>query len=88
MLRQSYLHIRAKCNAIQKVAKLLKDGGRFVLSVDKNAQKFLECGERRVRLYPDDPQKTEEHLRAAGFTVTETIQTDAACIFAAVKGAF
>lgn len=84
----TFLHIRAKRKAMQKAANLLNDGGRFVLSVDKNAQKFLECGERRVRLYPDDPQKTEEYLIAAGFTVTETIQTDAACIFAAVKGTF
>lgn len=81
----TFLHIREKKKAIGKVAQLLKENGRFILSIDTSRQKFLDCGERSLRLYPDSPQKTEKYLRVATFSLIEKIQTEAACIFVVKK---
>lgn len=81
----TFLHIREKKKAIGKVAQLLKENGRFILSIDTSRQKFLDCGERSLRLYPDSPQKTEKYLCVATFSLIEKIQTEAACIFVVKK---
>ena len=49
----TFMHIKDKQNAISKVQKLLKNGGLFVLSTDKNQDKFIDIGSNKIEIYPD-----------------------------------
>ena len=79
----TFMHISDKLGAIRKVASLLSDGGRFVLSVDRNTSEWLEYGSRRVKLYPDDPSEIEKMMKAVGLTVADRAETEFAHIIVA-----
>ncbi len=81
----TFMHICEKDAAFQKVYALLAPGGRFVLSIDKNQSEWLECGQRRVRLFPDAPKETENRLKRAGFHVESRDETEFAYIFTGYK---
>lgn len=49
----TFMHIKDKCAMIQKIANLLNQNGRFVLSIDKNQQREINLGIRRITVYPD-----------------------------------
>ena len=80
------MHIEDKQNAINKVVTLLKDGGKFVLSIDKNQSEFIDTGTRKIKIYPDKKDRTEEYIKAAGFTILHQCDTEFATIFVAQKG--
>lgn len=48
------MHIEDKQSTINKVYSLLKLGGRFVLSIDKNQDKYIDLGTRKIAVYPDN----------------------------------
>lgn len=81
----TFMHICEKDAAFRKVYALLAPGGRFVLSIDKNHSEWLECGQRRVRLFPDVPKETENRLKRAGFHVESRDETEFAYIFTGYK---
>lgn len=81
----TFMHICEKEAAFRKVYALLAPGGRFVLSIDKNQSEWLECGQRRVRLFPDAPKETENRLKRAGFHVESRDETEFAYIFTGYK---
>jgi len=81
----TFMHIQNKQEAIGKVSSLLRDGGRFVLSIDKNPSDVLDMGDRKLALYPDSPEQTALLLKQAGLTVSETLETEAAFVFTARK---
>lgn len=81
----TFMHICEKDAAFRKVYALLAPGGRFVLSIDKNQSEWLECGQRRVRLFPDAPKETENRLKRAGFHVESRDETEFAYIFTGYK---
>lgn len=41
--------------ASKKIAELLSPGGRFVLSIDKNQDEYIDTGISRIKVYPDIP---------------------------------
>lgn len=64
------MHIKEKLAAVKKAAALLKKGGRFVLSIDKNQSSVLDYGSRKIKVYPDVPDDIRRGLRTgAGETV-------------------
>ena len=81
----TFLHIEDKLVAIRKAAALLKPQGRFVLSTNKNPSDTLVCGERKITLYPDNPDETAGYIRAARLRLEECRETEAAYLFLAVK---
>ena len=81
----TFMHIKDKQSTINKVYDLLKSGGRFVLSIDKNQDEHIDLGTRRIAIYPDNQKDTERYLKRAGFTISEIIETELAYIFVAVK---
>ncbi len=81
----TFMHIENKQNAMEKVYRLLKPSGRFVLSIDKNRDHFIDYGTRKIMIYPDHPDDTEQYLKQAGFSVVETPETKFAYLFVAVK---
>ncbi len=76
------LHIENKQEFFNKAFCDLKPNGRLVLSIDDDNQNdYLDMGEYKVRVYPDNPKDTKEGLLGAGFVIKEIIETEYAHIF-------
>lgn len=80
----TFMHIRDKQAALCKVGKLLNDGGRFILSIDKNQSGVLRCGEREIRVYPDSEEETVRYIQQSGMQVEKVFETAFAHIFTAI----
>ena len=76
----TFMHIENKRSAIQKVASLLNDSGIFVLSIDKNQAEFIDMGDRKIKIYPDNPSNIRELLTTSGLKITNEFETDHAYI--------
>lgn len=63
----TFMHFKNKLLAIQKVKSLLKEGGKFVLSIDKNQSPILECGDRKLEIYPDTKENIVQILIQENF---------------------
>lgn len=81
----TFMHLRDKRRAAERVAQLLKTGGRAVISLDRDRSGVIDYGTRRVTVYPDDPAVLTAYLRAAGLTVLPALDTEFAVILIAVK---
>lgn len=80
------LHIENKQAFFNKVFSDLKPSGRFVLSIDDdNQDDYLDMGEYKVRVYPDNSKDTEEGLLKSGFIIEKIIETEFAHIFVCEK---
>ena len=81
----TFMHISDKLMAINKIAKLLTPGGRFVLSIDKSQDEYLEMNGRRVNIYPDNPNDIAGYIKAARLLSEKQFETEFAYIFVARK---
>jgi SAM-dependent methyltransferase len=81
----TFFHFRDKIKAIQKTWDLLYESGKFVLSLDKNKQEYLDYGKYKVKLYPDDLSHTVKLLKDCGFLIINTLETEFAFIVSAKK---
>ena len=81
----TFMHIKEKQTALNKVMCLLKNEGRFVLSIDKNQEKFIDMGSRKIPVFPDNPQMMESYIKKAGLKIIEQSETEFAHIFVAIK---
>lgn len=81
----TFMHIKEKQNAINKVATLLNDGGKFVLSIDKNQDGFIDIGTRKVIIYPDTPDEIKTYIASSGLLLIEQYETEFAYIFVTTK---
>ena len=81
----TFMHIENKQKAINKVANLLNDGGRFVLSIDKNQEEYIDYGTRKIRVFPDTPEEIKTCIANSGLLPIEHYETEFAHIFIAVK---
>ena len=79
------MHVEDKQAAINKVSRLLNDGGIFVLSIDKNQSEYIDVGTRRIKIYPDTPESIKEKLLCAKLSVAETFETEFAYVFVGKK---
>lgn len=82
----TFMHIEDKQRAVNKIAGLLNDAGRFVLSIDKNPSAFIDTGTRKIRIFPDTPVEMAKCIRTAGLTILNQYDTEFATIFVAQKG--
>lgn len=81
----TFMHIKEKQKAINKIAGLLNDAGRFVLSIDKSRSRFIDIGTRKLRIYPDTADAMAEYIRTAGLTILNQYDTELATIFVTKK---
>ena len=81
----TFMHIEEKQKAINKVATLLKDGGRFVLSIDKNQNDTIEYGTRKIKIYPDRQEDIIKYINQSGMNLIKVFETEFAYIFIAHK---
>lgn len=72
----TFFHIEDKVSAINKTKALLNENGRFVLSIDKNSLDFLDYGQYKVKMYPDDLKQTIALLEECGFNIISVIETE------------
>lgn len=81
----TFMHIKDKMAAINKIKLLLTGGGRFVLSIDKNQSDTIEYGTRKIRIYPDRKENIAEYIDQSGMSLIKVLEIEFACIFIAVK---
>lgn len=81
----TFMHIPEKQAAISKAAALLKKGGRFLLSLDKNPSPVIDMGTWQLPVFPDDPGQIRGCLMAADLEIREAYETEMAHIFLAVR---
>ena len=82
----TFMHIKDKQKAVNKIAELLYNAGRLVLSIDKNQSEFIDTGTRKIKIYPDNADAITEYIKAAGLTILNQYDTEFATIFVAQKG--
>lgn len=81
----TFMHIREKQECINKVYSLLNPNGRFVLSIDKSQNEYIEYGNRKIDIYPDNPTDTKGYIINSGLTILDFIETEFAYIFIGLK---
>ena len=79
------MHFEDKEAVIGKAASLLKDDGLFCLSIDKNQSEWIDTGSRRIRVYPDTPERTILFAEQAELKVKKTVETENAYLIALMK---
>jgi len=81
----TFMHIEDKKEAINKIARLLKPNGRFVLSIDKDQSEFIDMGNRKIKIYPDNPADICRYIEAAGLVLEKQFETEFAVVFVSGK---
>lgn len=81
----TFMHIKEKQKCINKIYSLLNTKGRFVLSIEKNQNKYIDYGDRKIEIYPDNPTDIEAYIVNAGLTLLDCIETEFAYIFVSEK---
>ncbi len=79
------MHFRDKGRVIGKVYSLLNDNGLFCLSIDKNQSEWIDMGDRRIRVYPDTPEKNLTLAEQAGLKTKRIVEIKNAHIVVLVK---
>ncbi len=79
------MHFEDKCQVISKVDTLLKDGGIFCFSIDKNQNEYIDYGTRKVRIYPDTPEKITTIINTSVMKISSVFESDNAYIFVCTK---
>lgn len=82
-LSLTFMHIRDKQAAINKVRSLLNIGGRFVLSIDKNQSDTIDYGTRKIKIYPDNKEDIVKYITQSGMNLMKVFETDFAFVFIA-----
>ena len=81
----TFMHIEDKENAINNVKQLLNSKGRFVLSTDKNQDRFIDIGSNKIEVYPDTPEAILQCINNSGLKVLEHYETEFANIFVCIN---
>ena len=81
----TFMHIKDKQAAINKVKTLLNIGGRFVLSIDKSQSDTIDYGTRKIKIHPDRKEDIAEYITQSGMSLIKVFETEFAEIFAAAK---
>lgn len=81
----TFMHIEDKFSALSKVASVLTDNGRFVLSIDKNQSDFIDYGTRKIRIYPDSAVEITKTFLRTGLKIEESFETEFAHVFVVKK---
>ncbi len=81
----TFMHIQDKLSAIQKIATLLRDNGFFVLSIDKSQNEYIDMGDRKVKIYPDNPNDIRSYLSISKLKIINQFETDHAYVTVSTK---
>lgn len=81
----TFMHIEEKQKAVDKVFTLLKNGGRFVLSTDKNQSDTIDAGFTKIKVFPDKPDDIKLYIEKSGLHIEEHYETEFANVFVALN---
>lgn len=81
----TFMHIENKSDAIVKISSLLKPNGLFVLSIDKNQDKYIDMGIRKIRIFPDDPISLCLLLEKVKLNIIDKYETEHAYVIVSKK---
>ena len=81
----TFMHIQDKLSAIQKIATLLTNNGLFVLSIDKNNNEYIDMGDRKIKIYPDNPNDIRSYLSITKLKIVNEFETDHAYVMVSTK---
>ena len=54
---------------------MLKNSGLFVLSIDKNQSEYIDMGDRKIKIYPDDPMEIQNYLSKSNMKLIDQFET-------------
>ncbi len=77
----TFMHISEKQKAFNLIADLLAPSGRFVLSIDKNQDQFIDTGTSKFKVYPDKPSDIEQYISNVNLKLSEHYEMEFAHIF-------
>lgn len=78
-------HFENKQAFISKASTLLNNDGILCLSLDKNQDNFIDMGNRRLRVFPDNPEIIEKCIKNAGLKLQEKYEVEFATIISCIK---
>ncbi|MGN0521207.1 MAG: class I SAM-dependent methyltransferase [Eubacterium sp.] len=81
----TFMHIKDKEKCINRIYSLLNMQGRFILSVDKSQNKYIDYGDRKIKIYPDNPTNIKAYILKSGLTLLDCMETEFAYIFVSIK---
>lgn len=81
----TFMHIQEKQECINKIYSLLNPKGYLILSIDKNKNEYIDYGNRKIKIYPDNPDDTKEYFINSGLTLLDCIETEFAYILVGLK---
>ena len=81
----TFMHIQDKLSAIQKIASLLRGNGLFVLSIDKSQNEYIDMGDRKIKIYPDNPHDIRSYLSISKLKIINEFETDHAYVTVSTK---
>lgn len=81
----TFMHIQEKQECINKIYSLLNPKGYLILSIDKNQNEYIDYGNRKIKIYPDNPDDTKEYYINSGLTLLDCIETEFAYILVGLK---
>ena len=81
----TFMHIQKKQECINKIYSLLNPKGYFILSIDKNQNEYIDYGDRKIKIYPDNPDDTKGYFTNSGLTLLDCIETEFAYILVGLK---
>ena len=76
----TFMHIKDRQTAINKVKSLLNIGGRFVLSIDKNQSDTIDYETRKIKIYPDNKENIVRYITQSEMNLIKVFETDFAFI--------
>ncbi len=76
----TFMHIEDKKTAITKIKSLLNPGGRAVISIDKNQDEYIDMGNFKTVVYPDNPEHIKELFEENGFKSVKVTEIEFAYI--------
>ena len=79
------MHFECKQKVIEKVDSLLKVGGIFCLSIDKNQSKYIDLGNRKITVFPDTVDNIVSLVERTKMDVTEVKEIENAFIIVCKK---
>ncbi|MBQ8848959.1 MAG: class I SAM-dependent methyltransferase [Clostridia bacterium] len=79
------MHFENKQEFINKVASLMNSNGKFILSIDKNQDSYIDIGTRKLLIYPDTPDNITLCIMDAKLKIVKRYETQFAHIFVCAK---
>lgn len=79
------LHFEDKQAFISKAETILNNGGLLCLSLDKNQSEFIDMGNRKLRVFPDNPAIIEKCIENAGLKLQDEYETELATVIVCLK---